>query len=86
MRPDPVGTEDTRGWLTKAANDLRGAEVDLAATPPLVEDALFHCQQATGKAFKAFLGFHDHPSRKTHSLEEIGEACLEIDPDAQGPC
>jgi hypothetical protein len=55
MQPDPVRLADTRAWLVKAANDLRAAAVDLAATPPLLEDALFHCQQAAEKAFKAFL-------------------------------
>lgn len=45
-----------------------------------MEDALFHCQQAAEKALKAFLTFHNQPFRKTHNLEEIGEACLAIDP------
>jgi HEPN domain-containing protein len=45
----------------------------------LTEDALFHCQQAAEKTFKAFLTFHNSPFRKTHNLEEIGEACLQID-------
>ncbi len=76
---DPVLVRETRGWLTKAANDLRCAEIDLAASPPLIEDALFHCQQAAEKALKAFLIFHNREFRKTHSLEEIGEACLRID-------
>lgn len=79
MPLDAVRMADTRGWLAKAANDLRGAEIDLAAKPPLVEDALFHCQQASEKAFKAFLTFHNVPFRKTHNLEELGEACLKID-------
>ncbi len=79
MPLDPVRMADTQGWLMKAANDLRGAEIDLAATPPLVDDALFHCQQAAEKALKAFLTFHNRPFRKTHSLEELGEACLGID-------
>lgn len=80
MPLDPVLVADTQGWLQKAANDLRGAEIDLAATPPLLEDAVFHCQQAAEKALKAFLTFHNQPFRKTHNLEEIGEACLAIDP------
>jgi hypothetical protein len=29
MALDPVLVADTKGWLAKAANDLRGAEVDL---------------------------------------------------------
>jgi len=41
---------------------------------------LSHCQQAAEKALKGFLTWHDRPFRKTHSLEELGEACLEVDP------
>jgi HEPN domain-containing protein len=47
--------------------------------PPILEDVLFHCQQACEKALKAFLAWHDVPFRKTHSLEEVGEQCLGID-------
>jgi hypothetical protein len=32
------------------------------------------------KVAKAFLTLHNQPFRKTHSLEELGEACLELDP------
>jgi HEPN domain-containing protein len=39
---------------------------------------VFHCQQAVEKSFKASLTFHDQPFRKTHSLEEIGEAYFNI--------
>jgi HEPN domain-containing protein len=54
--------------------------VSRGADPPILEDALFHCQQACEKALKAFLAWHDVPIRKTHSLEEVGEQCLRIDP------
>lgn len=83
MALDPLLIADTKGWLVKAANDLRAAEVDLAASPPLLEDALFHCQQAAEKSFKAFLTYHNGPFRKAHNLEELGEACLLIDPSLQ---
>jgi HEPN domain-containing protein len=63
----------------KAALDFRGAEIDLAAAPPLLEDALFHSQQAVEKSLKAFLVWHDVVFRKTHSLEELGRRCCEID-------
>src|SRR5919199_4528664 len=63
MALDPVLITDTRGWIERAVNDLRGAQIDLAASPPLVEDALFHCQQATEKLLKAFLTFHNQPFR-----------------------
>lgn len=79
MPPDPVRVADTRAWIDKAANDLRAAEVDTAAEPPLLGDAMFHCQQTAEKAFKALLTWHDRPFRKTHNLEELGEACLALD-------
>lgn len=79
MPHDPVRLADTRAWLDKARADLRAAELDRTAEPPLAGDALFHCQQAVEKAFKAFLTWHDREFRKTHNLEELGEACLQLD-------
>ena len=66
-------------WIQKAENDIRGARIDMEAVPPLIEDALFHCQQASEKAMKAFLADHDTPFRKTHDLDELAMACEEID-------
>jgi len=79
MAHDPVLVADTREWLRRADDDLRAAEADLATAPPLVRDALFHSQQAVEKSFKTFLTFHDQAFRRTHNLEEIGEACLLVD-------
>lgn len=77
---EPEKAEEVRAWLQKAANDLRGADIDLAASPPLIEDAVFHCQQAAEKALKGFLTAHDRVFRKTHDLDELSRACEEIDP------
>lgn len=44
MTNDPVLVVETKMWLHKAALDLRAAEHDLLASPPLLEDVLFHCQ------------------------------------------
>jgi HEPN domain-containing protein len=71
---------EVRAWLVKAANDLKAAEVDLAASPPLLEDSLFHCQQAAEKAMKAFLAANDKIFRKTHDLDELAKNCEELDP------
>jgi hypothetical protein len=48
--------------------------------PPLLEDALFHCQQAAEKSMKGFLASHDRPFKKTHDLDELGRACESLDP------
>ena len=83
MPHDPVKIEETRSWFTKARDDLRAALVDMEAEPPLLEDALFHCQQAVEKAMKGFLTWHDQPFRKTHSLTEVGVICSKLDPSVE---
>ena len=76
---DPVRIADTRAWLLKANDDLRGAQIDLDADPPLLGDVFFHCQQAVEKSLKAFLTWHDTPFRKTHDLVVLGGLCVKID-------
>lgn len=79
MPHDPARVAETSEWLQKACLDLRGARIDLDAHPPLLEDTLFHCQQAVEKSLKAFLAWHDIAFRKTHSLEELGTSCESLD-------
>lgn len=73
MPHDPARVAETRGWLVRASSDVRAAEHELRATPPLLDDIVFHCQQAAEKSLKGFLTWHDRPFRKTHSIEELGE-------------
>jgi HEPN domain-containing protein len=80
MPHDPARVAEVRAWLVRAAEDLRAADHELTASPPILGDLFFHCQQATEKLFKAFLVWHDVVFRKTHNLEELGEQCLAIDP------
>ncbi len=77
----PEKAEEVRDWLRKAAGDLRGAQIDIAASPPLLEDALFHCQQASEKAMKALLTAHDVVFRRTHDLDELAVACERLHSD-----
>lgn len=44
----PEQAQEVRGWFQKAANDLRGADIDLAASPPLIKDALRERQNWRG--------------------------------------
>ena len=60
----------------------------MGAVPPLVEDALFHCQQSVEKALKGFLTCHDNPFGKTHDLDHLAKRCEAIEPslkDVLGP-
>jgi HEPN domain-containing protein len=79
MADDPIRLADTRAWIDRAATDLRAARHALTAEPSLLGDAVFHCQQAVEKSFKALLTWKDAAFRKTHSLEELGQACLADD-------
>ena len=72
MQPEVLA--EIQEWLQRAAEDLREAEHDLEAAPPLIRGAVFHCQQAAAKALKAFLTTQDYPFRKTHDLEVLGSA------------
>ena len=80
MRHDPERIAEVRSWFLKAGDDLRAAEFELTAEPPLTADIVFHAQQAVEKAIKGFLSWHDRPFRKTHNLVEIGEAATAVDP------
>lgn len=77
----PESLRAARAWLRRAAIDLRAAEVDLHAVPPIVEEALFHCQPAAEKALKAMLTAHGRPFRKTHDLDSLATRCEVIVPE-----
>jgi HEPN domain-containing protein len=79
MANDAALVENTAAWLRKASQDLQRVDRCLAADPPDVEDALFHCQQAAEKALKAYLTWHDRPFRKTHDLAALASQCKGID-------
>jgi HEPN domain-containing protein len=79
MPHDAIRIAETKSWLRKAASDLRAAIHELQADPPLLDDIVFHAQQAAEKTLKGFLAWHDQPFRRTHDLVEIGQACVEID-------
>src|SRR5207244_808391 len=81
MPPDPVRIAETKSWLVKAARDLRAADHEWSATPPLRDDIAFHCQQAVEKSLKAFLTWHDVVFRKTHDLIELGQGVPPRSPD-----
>ena len=78
--PRDARANDVAAWLSRAQLDLRAAKADLAASPPLLADAAFHCQQAVEKALKALLTHHDHLFRGTHDIGELALACLQHEP------
>ena len=49
MQPNPAAGL-TREWLQIAAEDLALAELAMAASPPLLSGAVYHCQQVVDDA------------------------------------
>lgn len=86
MPLDPERVAETRGWLVRAAEDLRAGSFERTAQPPITTDIVFHAQQAAEKALKAFLTWHDRSFRRTHDLAELGAACVEIDRTLEASC
>lgn len=79
MPLDSSRVEHTKLWIEKAEADLRGADWNLKAKPPLLEFSLFHAQQSVEKMMKAFLFWHDVRFQKIHDLGKLGRMCCDID-------
>ena len=63
--------ELVRSWLTKARNDLASARVLAASKPPLLDTAIYHCQQGAEKAVKGYLVFCDQEFERVHDIEVL---------------
>ncbi|MEW6405698.1 MAG: HEPN domain-containing protein [Chloroflexota bacterium] len=60
-----------QSWLTKAQHDLASACVLAASDPPLLDTAVYHCQQAAEKAVKGYLTFCDQEVERIHDIEVL---------------
>ena len=83
MPLDPERIAECRAWLDRAQADREAAGILVSAPQARPDIALFHCQQAVEKAWKAFLFWHDVPMRRTHDLRELGEAVADQDGSLQ---
>ena len=63
--------EEIQAWLLKAKHDLTAARRLGAKRLPLLDVAIYHCQQAAEKAVKGFLVYHAHTPPKTHDIENL---------------
>lgn len=68
-----------RAWLIKARHDVQSAHTLAAAAPPLLDTAIYHCQQAAEKALKGWMAYHDLPLVKTHDLGFLVEHAAQVD-------
>ena len=68
-------------WLLKGDHDLRSAKRLMAQgeDEPLLDTAVYHCQQAAEKALKAYLTAHNVVFPKMHLLTPLVVLCADID-------
>ena len=78
---DEATQELVRDWLTRASHDLRSSRVLAALEEPLLDTAIYHCQQAAEKSVKAWLQANDAPFPKTHDIEDLVERAAGINAD-----
>jgi HEPN domain-containing protein len=67
--PEKVATV-VRGWISKAENDLKTAQIILNSDGP-TDTAVFHAQQCAEKYLKAYLTFAGTDFPKTHDIGEL---------------
>ena len=77
---DEATIHEVRQWLHKAVHDLRSAVRLMSGDEePLLDTAVYHCQQAAEKAFKAYLTAHGIMFPKIHLLSPLLSLCGDID-------
>ena len=61
----------TRNWLIKEQHDLASARVLATSNPPLLDTAIYHCQQAAEKSLKGYLVYCDQAFERVHDIEVL---------------
>ena len=76
-------TRQAHLWLIKAEHDLASARRLGSGDDPILDTAVFHCQQAGEKALKALLVWHEAKLRRTHDLRLLLHALADHLPETE---
>jgi HEPN domain-containing protein len=66
-------------WISKAEEDFRFAEINLSEGRNFFPQICFHFQQAAEKYLKSFIIAKGLKFSRIHDLEQLLEACLQVD-------
>ncbi len=77
---DEAKRELVQSWLRKAVHDLKAAGLLGKSDPPLLDAALYHCQEAAEKALKGFLVYFDQRAGQVHDVGLLLEQAGSIEP------
>ena len=80
---DRTNATEAGQWLIKADHDLQSAKRLMDGEPPLLDTAVYHCQQAAEKSLKAFLALNAVPIQRVHILVVLVEQCMVFDDSFQ---
>jgi HEPN domain-containing protein len=83
--PERARLDLVRGWIQKANDDLRAAQVLMGDDSRIWSAVGFHSQQAAEKYLKALLTWHQVEFRKTHDLDELLELAGVVAPGVLTP-
>ena len=83
---DEAKLELVRDWLTRASHDLGAARALSSLEHPLLDVAIYHCQQAAEKTVKGWLQLQDDRFAKTHDVADlVNQAVLGLVPPEATP-
>ena len=80
---DNAKTEEVQQWIAKSQRDLKAAQLLLNTEEPLLDIAVYHCQQSAEKALKGYLVSQDMIFQKTHDLDVLLDLCAKSEPAFQ---
>src|SRR5580658_3760542 len=72
---------DILKWYKKADEDILSAILLIEASPAILDNGCFHCQQAIEKYLKSYLIYQGEQIIKTHNLNLLREKCSVYDAD-----
>lgn len=77
---DDAQRELVRAWLIKADHDLLTARRLSMDPQPILDTAIYHCQQAGEKALKGVLALRNLTIPRTHDLAVLAGLASQINP------
>jgi HEPN domain-containing protein len=77
---DEAKRELVHNWLLKASHDPAAARLLAQGDRPILDVAIYHCQQAAEKTVKAFLVFNDEFPDRTHDVNVLMQRAILFEP------
>jgi HEPN domain-containing protein len=76
---DEAKRREIQQWLIKSKHDIDSANLLLNCEKPILDTAVYHCQQAVEKGLKAYLTYRDTVFEKTHDLVSLVSICARLE-------